>query len=244
MRLRALLFFLARHTLIVFALAATMLVSALLTMRVVLASRDVAVPPLVGRSLTEAGALLDRRGLAYRIEGRRHDATAPAEHILSQEPPPGGTLKAHRSVRLWVSQGPRLVAVPGVEGDSVRTARLALGQAGVAVARLAEVSEAAPEGTVLVQRPPAGEVDADGAGAALLVSRGPRTADLVMPDLIGREATRVLAGLQATGLKVADIRQRNYPGVAPGIVIRQTPSAGHRVSPRTPIILDVSGPGS
>ena len=31
-----------------------------------------------------------------------------------------------------------------------------------------------------------------------------------------------------------------YPGVAPGIVLRQSPPAGHRIDPRTPLSLDVS----
>ncbi len=94
-----------------------------------------------------------------RIEGRRNDPSVPAEHVVAQEPPPGATLKAHRAVRIWVSLGPQRVSVPAVEGESARTARIALEQSGVPVARVVEVEDAAPEGTVLVQRPPAGEAD-------------------------------------------------------------------------------------
>jgi beta-lactam-binding protein with PASTA domain len=61
-----------------------------------------------------------------------------------------------------------------------------------------------------------------------------------MPDLIGRDAGAVLRALQAAGLKVSDVRSRTYPGVAPGIVLRQTPAAGSRVSPRGAVLLDVS----
>jgi beta-lactam-binding protein with PASTA domain len=42
------------------------------------------------------------------------------------------------------------------------------------------------------------------------------------------------------GLKVAEVRYRSYPGVAPGTVLRQIPAAGHRVGTRTPVSLDVS----
>jgi beta-lactam-binding protein with PASTA domain len=65
-------------------------------------------------------------------------------------------------------------------------------------------------------------------------------ASYVMPDLIGREAGYVVTALQSAGLKVSDVRYRSYPGVAPGIVLRQSPAAGHRVSSRTPLALDVS----
>jgi serine/threonine-protein kinase len=232
--------FLGRNTLLGAVLLTTLAASAVLTMRVVLASRDVAVPSLGGRALPDANALAADRGLALRIEGRRHDPAVPAEHIVAQEPPPGATLKAHRAVRVWVSLGPRRVSVPPIEGESARTARIALEQAGVPVARVVEIGDAAAEGTVLVQRPPSGEADVSADGASLLVSRGPGGASFVMPDLIGREAGAALAALQAAGLKVSDVRYRTYPGVASGIILRQTPPAGHPVSPRTALSLDVS----
>jgi serine/threonine-protein kinase len=233
--------FVAQNALLGVALLVTLAASALLTMRVVLASREVAVPSLAGRVVADATLLAGQRGLSLRIDGRRHDPAVPAEHIVAQEPPPGATLKAHRAVRVWVSLGPRRVSVPSVEGQSARTARIALEQSGVPVDRVVEVEDAAAEGTVLVQRPPAGEADlSGGGGASLLVSRGPGGASYVMPDLIGREAAAALAALEAAGLKVADVRYRSYPGVAPGIVLRQIPPAGHPVSPRASLSLDVS----
>jgi serine/threonine-protein kinase len=232
--------FLGRNALLGAALLATLAASAVLTMRVVLATRDVAVPSLAGRALPDASALAAHRGLALRIEGRRHDPAVPAEHVVAQEPPPGATLKAHRAVRVWVSLGPRRVSVPPVEGQSARTARIALEQAGVPVAHVVEIGDPATEGTVLVQRPPPGEADLASGGASLLVSRGPGGASFVMPDLIGRDAGAALAALQAAGFKVSDVRYRTYPGVAPGIVLRQTPPAGHPVSPRSALSLDVS----
>jgi beta-lactam-binding protein with PASTA domain len=231
---------LARNALLGTALLATLATSAIVTMRVVLASRDVAVPSLVGRPLPAAGSLAAQRGLAIRVEGRRNDATVPLDQIITQEPPAGATLKAHRAVRVWVSLGPRHVNVPPVEGDSARTARIALEQAGAPVARVVEVDDPAPEGTVLEQRPPPGEADLSNDGASLLVSRGLGGASYVMPDLIGRDATVVLGALRAAGLKVSDVRYRTYPGVAPGIVLRQSPAAGYPVSGRGSVGLDIS----
>jgi eukaryotic-like serine/threonine-protein kinase len=236
---RIALFFL-RNAFLGLGLLLALALSALLTMRVVLSAQDVQVPTVVGRRVPEAGALSARLGLSLRVDGKKYDTRVPAEHIVLQEPPGGSTLKAHRSIRVWVSLGPRRLNVPAVEGESLRTARIALEQAQVPLRRVVEVEDRNVEGTVLVQRPPAGETDAVDEGLAVLVSRGPVGTDYLMPDLIGRNAAEVMDSLRRAGLKVAEIRYRTYPGVAPGIVLRQIPAAGYAVSPRTPMSLDVS----
>lgn len=231
---------LVKNGLLLTGLALSAALSAVVTMRVVLTSQEVAVPSLLERRVPEAGALAAHHGLLLRVEGKRHDPQVPLDRIVAQEPPPGSTLKAHRSIRVWLSLGPQRLAVPAVEGESLRTARLTLDQAQVPVSRVVEVDAPAEEGTVLVQRPPAGETDSLGEGVSLLASRGPAGRDYVMPDLIGRRAEDVLMALQKAGIKVADVKYRSYPGVAPGIVLRQIPAAGHRVSPRTTVSLDIS----
>ncbi|PYQ54801.1 MAG: hypothetical protein DMF78_04485 [Acidobacteria bacterium] len=235
---------LVKYGLLAVALVVTAGLSALTTMRVVLRTQEVVVPSLVGKPLPEAGALAARRRLVLRVEGRRNDAKVGRDLIVEQEPPAGSALKTQRSVRVWVSLGPRRLMVPAVEGESVRSGRLLLEQAQVPVGRVIEVNDAAEEGTILQQHPPTGETETLAAeGASLLVSRGPGHRDVIMPDLIGRPAVAVLDSLRAAGLKVAEVRYRSYPGVAAGLVLRQAPLAGYRVSPQTSISLDVSQVG-
>jgi serine/threonine-protein kinase len=209
-------------------------------MRVVLTSQEVVVPSLLAKRVPEAGALAARRGLLLRVEGKRHDPAVPPESILAQDPPPGANLKVHRSIRVWLSLGPQRVEIPAVEGEGLRTGRLTLEQAQVPVRRVVEVDDSAPEGTILVQRPAPGTAEGVPDGVSLLVSRGALGADYLMPDLIGRKVEDALLGLQRAGLKAGDIRYRSYPGMAPGVVLRQTPPAGHRASRRSPLSLEVS----
>lgn len=234
------LILLFKHGMLAVALLATAGLSALVTMRSVLTSQQVEVPSLLDKRMPEAGDLASRRGLLLRIEGKRNDPRIPLDHIVAQEPAPGAALKSHRSVRVWLSLGPRRLNLPALEGQSLRTGRLALDQSQVAIARVAEVDDPAAEGTVLVQRPPAGEVEAIEAGISLLVSRGSGRGDYLMPDLIGKRASDVLGTLQVVGLKVTDVRYRAYPGAPGGIVLRQSPAAGHRVSPHSAVALEVS----
>lgn len=234
--------FLLQNALLTAALLLSAALSAVATMRAVLSSQEVVVPSLVEKKIPEAGALAARHRLLLRVEGKRYDARVPADGIVAQEPAAGANLKAHRSVRVWVSLGPRRLTVPAIEGQSLRTARLTLDQLGLPVARLAEVPDPTDAGTILAQSPPAGETDSVGDGLALLVSRGPRPIDYVMPDLIGRKLEEAEAALQRAGLKTGDIRVRSYPGVQPGIVLRHLPPAGHRVNAATEIALEVSKP--
>jgi serine/threonine-protein kinase len=141
---------------------------------------------------------------------------------------------------VWLSLGPERVEVPAVEGQSVRTAQLSLEQARVPVARLVQVDDPSPVGTVLSQTPGPGETDAVGDGVSLLVSRGRPTPQYVMPDLIGRRAEGLIEELARYGLKVADVRTRRYPGVPAGVVLRQAPVAGHPVNPQVAVSLEIS----
>ena len=232
---------LVKYGVLILALPLTAALSALTTMRVVLRSQEVMVPALVGRRVPEAGSLASAHRLLLRVEGRRNDPRVPADRIVAQEPAAGATLKRQRSIRVWVSLGPRRLTVPSVEGESIRTGRLSLEQAQVPVGRVVETHDVTEEGTILIQHPPAGDTESlDAEGAALLVSLGPRTTDYVMPDLIGRPAASVLDALSRAGLKVTEVRYRPYPGMAAGMVLRQAPSAGHRVGARTGVSLEVS----
>ncbi|HEY6546314.1 MAG TPA: PASTA domain-containing protein [Vicinamibacteria bacterium] len=232
--------FLIKSTFLGLALLLVVGLSALGTMRVVLSSEEVVVPSVVAKSVPEAGSVAARHGLSLRVEGKRNDAKIPADHVAAQEPAAGANLKSQRSIRVWVSVGPRRVTIPTLEGGSVRTARLSLDQGQVPLLRVVEVDDPSEEGTVLQQHPIAGDVDGAVEGVSLLSSRGRVGADYLMPDLIGRPADAVLDRLRAAGLKVSEVRFRSYPGVAPGIVLRQLPAAGHRVNARAQISLDVS----
>lgn len=232
---------LVKYGALVLALLLTAGISALTTMRVVLRSQEVMVPELVGKRVPDAGGIAAGHRLMLRVEGRRNDPKVPPDRIVAQEPAAGSTLKRQRSIRVWVSLGPRRLTVPAVEGESIRTGRISLEQAQVPVGRVVEVNDGTEEGTILIQRPPPGDTETlDAEGAAMLVSLGPGSSDFVMPDLIGRSAASVLDLLGGVGLKVTEVRYRSYPGVAPGTVLRQSPPAGFRVGRRTSVSLEVS----
>jgi serine/threonine-protein kinase len=221
------------------ALILTYVLFAAIGMRVALKTREVQVPPLTGKTVNEATGLLTEAGLNLKVEeGRRLDPKVPAGQIVTQDPVAGVRTRRERSVKVWVSGGPRSMTIPELSGESERTAQLRLQQEGLGLASTAEIrSSDYPAGTVVAQFPAA---RTNAAQVALLVNRGERGARYVMPDLIGVDGSRAAEVLRARGFRATVVGDHPYPGVAPGIVLRQSPQAGFQIAPGEPISLEVS----
>jgi eukaryotic-like serine/threonine-protein kinase len=217
----------------------TYLLFAAAGMRIALKTREVTVPDLQGKSVNEASAVLADAGLHLHVEeGRRLDPKIPAGQILTQEPQAGIRTRRDRSVKAWVSAGPRATVVPALAGESEWAAHLRIQQDGLEVAAVAEIRTADyPSGTVVSQMPPA---KSSGSRVALLVNRGERGETFVMPDLIGVNGDRAADVLRASGFRIAVVGDHPYPGVPAGIVLRQSPQAGFEISRGDTISLEVS----
>ena len=224
---------------IVACLIATYLLFAVTAMRVALRVREVPVPDLRNRTVAEATAALQEQGLALTVDDSgRLDPNIPAGRIAVQEPAPGAITRRQRSIRVWVSQGPRVTVIPALTGESERAAQLRLQQDGLSVRSLAEVRSADfPSGTVIAQEPPG---SARGTEVALLVNRGEESHYYVMPDLIGVTGARAVDLLRTRGFRVTIVGELPYPGIPAGIVLRQFPSAGFQIATGDPISLEVS----
>lgn len=221
------------------ALLLTYLLFAAAAMRLALKTRDVTVPELKGRSVNEASTLLADSGLTLKVEeGPRIDPKVPAGQILAQEPQSGVSTRRQRSVKVWISAGPRSLKVPAFVGESERAAEVRAKQNGLALVRVAEIRSADHQaGVVVAQSPPP---QATSGQVALLVNRGERGTSYVMPDLIGVNGDRAADLLRAKGFRVAVVGEHPYPGVPAGIVLRQNPQGGFQIAPGEPISLEVS----
>ena len=221
------------------ALALTYAVFFLASMRVATRAREVKVPDVRGKSVTEAGAAIAQAGLSLRIEpNRRVDAAVPADHVLAQEPDAGSMVRRPRAVRIHVSEGPRSPIIPILTGLSERSAEMTATQEGLRIASTAEIRTTDyPPGVVVAQDPPA---KSRGPAATLLINRAQGGVRYVMPDLIGTPGRRVADILRRDGFLVAIVGETPYPGLPADIVIRQTPPAGFQIAFGEPISLEVS----
>src|SRR5262245_19034690 len=117
------------------ALVLTYVLFAAAAMRIAIKSREVEVPPLAGKTVNEATALVAGAGLNLKVvEGRRADPKVPAGQIVGQEPQAGVRTRRERSVKVWVYAGPRPTIVPALVGEIERTAQMRLQHDGHALA--------------------------------------------------------------------------------------------------------------
>jgi len=238
MTLRERLEWVSRMALLVFILAAAAFLSAITAMRIAIHGREVNMPNLVGKNVTEANGLLRSRGLVLRVADRIY-SELPINVVVRQSPPPGMLMKVSQQAHVVLSLGQRQLQIPLLEGNSLRASRIELLRGGLQVGEVSGITSGdEPADTVMLQTP------RPGAGAAsprvdVLVSDGPRENAYVMPHLVGLNEAEAQHRLDVAGLR----RKVNYvsaPQWPHGAVIDQTPLAGQRIPAASTIELTVA----
>jgi beta-lactam-binding protein with PASTA domain len=238
MTLRERLEWVSRMALLVFILAAAAFLSAITAMRIAIHGREVNMPNLVGKNVSEANGLLHSRGLVLRVADRIY-SELPINIVVRQSPPPGMLMKVSQQAHVVLSLGQRQLQIPLLEGNSLRASRIELLRAGLQVGEVSGITTPdEPADTVMIQTP------RPGAGAAtprvdVLVSAGPRDAAYVMPHLVGLNEVDAQHRLDVAGLR----RKVNYvsaPQWPHGAVIDQTPLSGQRIPGSITIELTVA----
>jgi serine/threonine-protein kinase len=229
----------AKFRSIVGALGGTSFVFASVAMRVALRAREVQVPQLVGSTVNEASQALADRGLTLRLDpNQRPDDKIPAGRIMLQDPAPGAQARRQRTIRAWVSSGPRATTVPPLIGQTERTARIRLDQDGLELATVSEFRSPDYAADAVVAQDPAPAARAP--RVSVLLNRGEQAVGFVMPDLIGMNGERAAEALRRRGFRVSIVGSQPYPGVPTGTVVRQQPAGGFRVGPADAISIEVS----
>ena len=238
MTLRERLEWVSRMALLVFILAAAAFLSAITAMRIAIHGREVNMPNLVGKNVTEANGVLRSRGLVLRVADRIY-SELPINVVVRQSPPPGMLMKVSQQAHVVLSLGQRQLQIPLLEGNSLRASRIELLRQGLQVGEVSGITSGdEPADTVMLQTP------RPGAGAAsprvdVLVSNGPRENAYVMPHLVGLNEGEAQHRLDVAGLR----RKVNYvsaPQWPHGAVIDQTPLAGQRIPAASTIELIIA----
>src|SRR6267378_2981413 len=151
---------LGRLTLLVFILASAAFLSAITAMRIAIHGREVTMPNLVGKNVSEASQMLQSRGLVLRVADRIY-SDQPINVVVRQTPTSGLLMKVSQQAHVVLSLGQRQLQIPLLEGNSLRASRIELLRAGLQVGEVSGVTMTEqPVDAVVIQNPK------PGAGAA------------------------------------------------------------------------------
>jgi eukaryotic-like serine/threonine-protein kinase len=188
--------------------------------------KEVMVPDLKGRSLSEAVTLLSPLNLGIKKESEEFDKTYPAGTVIRQNPTPGITVREGKIVRVTISQGGETIFVPDLTNQPSRTAEINIRSAGLNLGEeSSRFSLAADKGNVVAQDPAPGAIADKEALVNLVISAGPPPENVIlMPAFIGRNSDDAAKWASEKGINL-DVREESAAGLAQGTVIRQEPQA-------------------
>ena len=212
-----------------------------LSSQIIFRSELITLPNLAGKTVEEARMALAAKRTGLAVQGTLFDSRIEKGRILSQDPGPNSRIKTKRTVNVILSDGSERLTVPGLEGRSLEFAGQTLKAIGLRRGRVSQIhTPRFAAGRIIAQWPAAAEIAGRGSALDFLVSQGAWEPQYVMPDLIEQNAAPVLARLKALDFQIAEVHYSYYPGLDPGIIIKQSPVHGTRIQKRNQITLEVS----
>lgn len=211
------------------------------TMSILIKGEEVKAPDLVGKNLNEAYALASDKGVYLtKVVGNYDKHYAPLT-IIDQMPAPGTWVKEKSFVKVFVTSELIEVIIPDLSGQGLKEIESIIRESDLKKRYVSYMeSEDVPVDFLISQSYPPGARVPRGAEIDLLVSKGKGEPAYIMPDLIGLEIDQVSAFFESKGLQISRITDVPYPGLRPGIIIKQLPSSGFRINSKNLIELHVS----
>ncbi len=194
----------------------------------------VRVPSLAGLRPKQIVNRLENRDLTAELEERPSD-TVQAGLAIRSVPGAGEVVERGEQIKVFISSGPELVAVPNVVGLSRESAEDRIGDAGLAPGQIVEQESEDAEGEVLLQDPASGSEVERGTAINLTVSTGIQTVDV--PNVIGIGAGDAGGQLRADGLVPVERETEVTDPADDGKVIDQRPAAGTEVEEGRPVVI-------
>ena len=200
----------------------------------------VTIPNLVGLSVQEASNILKQAGLRLVVNNFVASLDIPANQILLQTPTAGLGARPNSVVTVDVSGGTNTVRIPDVIGDeqSAATKLLSAAPLNFVVTVVVETSDLIETGRVIRTDPLGDTAVAPGSTITVFVSTG--RALIVVPNVIGQEATAASTELSAQGFFVTTNEQVLAEGdLNDGLIIAQSIAAGINVEPGSAITITI-----
>jgi beta-lactam-binding protein with PASTA domain/predicted Ser/Thr protein kinase len=212
--------------------------------RIVVSSGPGSAPLESVDGLTAAQAINRLRAAGFKPSRRdQPSATVAQGRVIGTDPSAGTELQVGSQVVVLVSSGPAEVRIPDVTGDSQSGAEAALTAVGLSVGTVSQqVSSAQAAGSVLSQSPRAGSSVRTGSTVDLTIAK--TSNEVAVPNVVGRSETQAAAALGGAGFIPTVTAAPTTDQSKVGVVLRQSPSAGHVARKGSTVTLTVGAPAA
>ncbi len=216
-------------------------ISVFFTMKALIKGKEIETPALTGKSVKDVEKIAhDNKVYLTKIIGN-YDRHYQPSMVISQVPDPGVRIKERSFIKIFVSSNVVEVIVPDLSGRDLNGCEKILSDNSLRKRYVSYMdAEDVPVDFILAQSHPPGTRVPTGTEIDMLVSRGTGEKSYIMPDVIGKLASKVKEYFQSLNLIVLE-DQVPYPGLEPGLVVRQYPLSGYPINAKARITIGVSG---
>ena len=197
---------------------------------------EVEVIDVTGLTVSQATSKLEALGLVVKTEYVESDEVTEDE-VISQSIESGTTVEEGSTITLTVSAGVNTVTISDYSGMSQSDATEALKALGLSVTTSEAYDDDIETGYVIETDPEAGSEVAAGSTVELIISRGPETVYVTVPNCIGYTESDAEKLCTDKGLKAEVVYQEDADNV--GVVFSQSISSGVSVEEGTTVTLYV-----
>lgn len=198
--------------------SAVCIIAAFLFLELVEFDREVDVPLITGKSVSEAGDLLSSNKLSLKVEGEGYDPEIPVGYIIRQDVKPGESVKRGTDIKVIISKGSDIFSMPSFEGQKLEEVKKTLVNLEMEAGKITMVhSDTVGKDRIIAQRPLPGNVGSNKVN--FLVSAGRYRVSYKCPSLINLSLDDARDLTETLGLKLTTSKNGSR-------VIFQKPEAG------------------
>ncbi|MFQ6678142.1 MAG: PASTA domain-containing protein [Fidelibacterota bacterium] len=180
-----------------------------------------------GKPINKAIEIIQSEGYHTEINDTTYTNNVPPGYVIDQYPKPNMKVKQGRTVRLMVSTTEKLIQIPNLIGQSLRSAELILQQAGLLIDTIyTEYNPEYPKGTIAWQYPKANNSIKRGMGIQITVSQGLPPDFYQVPNVIGLSINQAREHISAARLIVGKISYHEDQDLVPYTVLDQSITEG------------------
>ncbi len=208
---------------------------------VIHAKKELVVPDLRGKNVTQALDILSGQDLSIAKDSVEVNESVPAGSILKQSPEPGLTVREGKVIRITLSSGGQSIFVPDLVTKNLPEAQTLIRSSGLNIGSVAEsYSQKYEAGIVMGQDPSANAVAPRGQMVDLTVSKGvPPEGTVLMPDFVNQPMNKALEWARGQNLQPRVSEELNAEAL-PGLVLSQSPAPDETITPQSDVKFTVS----